>query len=336
VDGLQTAAPIVIQVTAGNQSPVVMIRQPGRVPLRLVLGDALVEVGRDCPGLVLTDPRISRRHLSLQAMAGTVRVTDLGSRNGTFVNGTRIRESHLLARGERVQLGGSTISLLEGTSPAVEGPSDVPRATSIELVAAAAVADPPDFTALSTEPGTLTIVLSGIEESTRRAAELGTGRWESILEMHNAIVRRHVSRYEGLEIKARGDGFAIGFPSARRALAFAVGVQRALNSLARSRPADTVRVRTGAHAAELVVGDDGDLVGRPIVIASLVANAARGGEILVTGIVRGLLESRGDVQFGAARLVALKGCRQHLVHPVLWAPRPSPSTQQFSDRKGIA
>jgi class 3 adenylate cyclase len=325
VDGLQTAAPIVIQVTASSQSPVVMIRQPGRVPLRLVLGDALVEVGRDCPGLVLTDPRISRRHLSLQAIAGTVRVTDLGSRNGTFVNGTRIREPHVLARGERVQLGGSTIAVIEDRSIAAQTPADELYATSIDLVAAAAAANPPDFAALPTEPGTLTIVLSGIEEPTRRAAELGTGRWESILEMHNAVVRRHASRHEGLEIKALGDGFAIGFPSARQALAFAVAVQRALQALARSRPADTVRVRTGAHAVELVVGDDGDLIGRPIVIASLVANAARGGEILVTGIVRGLLESRGDVQFGAARLVALKGCREHLVHPVLWAPRSSPS-----------
>jgi adenylate cyclase len=338
VDGLQTAAPIVIQVTAGSQSPVVMIRQPGRVPLRLVLGEAIVEIGRDCSGLVLTDPQISRRHLSLQVADGAVRVTDLGSRNGTFVNGRRIWGPHSLGRGERVQLGGSSIALWERAPAGAQTRTDEPGTTSIDMVAAAAAADPPDLTALPADPGTLTIVLSGIEESTRRAAELGTGRWESILDMHNAIVRRHLSRYEGIEIKAHADGFAIGFASPGQALAFAVAVQRALHALARSRPADTVRVRAGAHAAELVVAEDGDLVGRPIVIASLVANAARGGEILVTGIVRGLLESGGDVQFGAARLVALKDCRDHLVHPVLWAPRSSPSrtTQQFSRRRGIA
>jgi class 3 adenylate cyclase len=270
--------------------------------------------------LVLTDPQISRRHLSLQVADGTLWVTDLGSRNGTFVDGRRIQGTHLLAHGERVRLGRATITVCETPPTGAWTPAEESGATPIDLVATAAAADPPDFTALPADPGTLTVVFSDIEEPRRRAAQVGPSRWTTILETQNAIVRRLISRYDGLEINASGGGFAIGFLNPLQALSFAVDVQRALHALARSRPADTVRLRAGAHTAELVVDDDGDVVGRPMVIASLVANAARGGEILVTGIVRELLEPRGDVQFGAARLVALRGCRDHLVHPVQWAP----------------
>jgi len=55
---------------------------------------------------------------------------------------------------------------------------------------------------------------------------------------------------------------------------YATGARRALHALARSRPANTVRIR--------------------------------GGELLVTGILRDLLASRTDVQFSPARLVALE------------------------------
>ena len=53
--------------------PAVVIRETGRVPLRLLLGDAAIEVGRDCAGVLLTDPQISRRHLSLTAVGEAVR-----------------------------------------------------------------------------------------------------------------------------------------------------------------------------------------------------------------------------------------------------------------------
>jgi class 3 adenylate cyclase len=328
VDGLQTTAGIVPHVTAGSHSLVtVVIRQPGRVPLRLLLGGPAMEVGRDCRGLLLTDPRISRRHLSLQEAAGTVRVTDLGSTNGTLVDGAPLHGTHVLAPGEVVQLGASTIVLSPDSPDSPDSPhgratADADRPmTSIELVAAASVVDPPDFAALPADAGTLTLVFSDIEGSTRRAVELGVDRWDAVLEMHHAVVRRHVDRIGGSELKSHGDGFMLSFPNARRALSCMVDVQRALHALARSRPADAVRVRVGVHTGEVIVDDDGDLFGRPAAIAWRVAEAARGGEILASGIVRELVEPSGDVEFGPARMVTLRGFRrEHLVHPVPWAP----------------
>ena len=121
-----------------------------------------VEVGRDCRGLLLTDPQISRRHLSLQETAGGVRVTDLGSRNGTRVDGAPIDGVHVLAPGQVVQFGATTIALW---NDAPAGPTSDAGQTSIEHVLASVTTDPPDFAALPTDAGTLTIVLCDIEGS---------------------------------------------------------------------------------------------------------------------------------------------------------------------------
>lgn len=322
MDGLQTAALIVIPVTGSSQNLVVVVRQPGRVPLRLQLARPAVEIGRDCPGLVLTDPRISRRHLSVQAVAGTVRVTDLGSRNGTFAGDVRIRGTHVLERGESVRLGACTLTLVGDETAGEPEPGGEPESagtTSLEMVAAAASGVLVDVHELAERAATLTIVCSDIADAAQRSAEFGAERWASVLETHNAMVRRFASRHEGLDLRAHRDGFVVGFLRPADAVAFVADVQRALHALARSRPADTVRVRGGAHTAELIVGHDGELVGGPLLIAALVGGAARSGEFLVTGILRDLLAPRPDVHFGPPRLVPLRGCRQHVVHPVRWA-----------------
>ncbi|MEM2507264.1 MAG: FHA domain-containing protein [Nitrososphaeria archaeon] len=40
--------------------------------------------------LGITDPGVSRKHLKIEVNEGKIRVTDLGSRNGTFINGSKI------------------------------------------------------------------------------------------------------------------------------------------------------------------------------------------------------------------------------------------------------
>jgi DNA-binding NtrC family response regulator len=54
------------------------------------------EVGTDpsCD-LVLNDPAVSRRHLSVATVSGRLLVRDLGSRNGTFMGGTRLMEAEV-------------------------------------------------------------------------------------------------------------------------------------------------------------------------------------------------------------------------------------------------
>ena len=62
-------------------------------------------------GLVLDDPGISRRHAAVRETASAITVEDLGSSNGTFVNGERISSEAELADGDEIQLGATVISV---------------------------------------------------------------------------------------------------------------------------------------------------------------------------------------------------------------------------------
>jgi class 3 adenylate cyclase len=271
-----------------HQLPAVVIREPGRAPLCLVVGEPAIEVGRDCRGVLLTDPQISRRHLALHAASGNVYVTDLGSTNGTRVDGDPIAGARVLAPGQVVQLGATTIVL---------------------------VRDPPDLTAGQA----LTIVVSDVGDANGRGLDLGASSRLSLLDMHSSIVRRHVARHRGTEVRAMSNGFTLSFSSASGALSCMVDVQRALHALARSRPADGLRVRVGVHTGDVIVGDDGDLSGPHVVIATRIAAAARGGEILVSERVRELVEPSAEFRFGPPRVVRPLGPGQELLlHPVAW------------------
>jgi len=54
----------------------------------------------------LDDKRVSRRHARIQRVEGDVVIEDLGSANGVFVNGKRIRRNPLKP-GDRIRIGGS-------------------------------------------------------------------------------------------------------------------------------------------------------------------------------------------------------------------------------------
>ncbi len=82
--------------------PVAWLLTPtARYPLPATGG----EVGRDprC-AIVLDDPTVSARHARLEYRDGVWRVTDLGSTNGTFVNGRRVQQQ-TLRRGDVIHFG---------------------------------------------------------------------------------------------------------------------------------------------------------------------------------------------------------------------------------------
>jgi pSer/pThr/pTyr-binding forkhead associated (FHA) protein len=63
-------------------------------------------LGRDLTSdLVINDPEVSRRHLRLVLDGATYRLEDLGSTNGTFINGQRLTAPVVLKPGEVITLG---------------------------------------------------------------------------------------------------------------------------------------------------------------------------------------------------------------------------------------
>jgi class 3 adenylate cyclase len=165
--------------------------------------------------------------------------------------------------------------------------------------------------------GTVTIVFTDIEGSTEIADRLGDRRWVEVLAAHDRTVRRHAAAHGGHEVKSQGDGLMLAFPSARGAIDFAVGVQRDMAVAAR-RGDEPLRVRIGLHTGEAIRQGD-DFLGRAVIVAARLVAQCRGGEIVVSDLVKRLVDSAGDLAFDAARDVALKGLREpYRIHTVRW------------------
>ncbi len=107
----------------------IQIREPANAP-RVVKITADTEVGRDCePGILLDDPAVSRRHLRLEPTDDGLVVVDLGSANGTTVDGERLTDPRLLRPGSRLRLGETEIMVHEGHA----GAGDQAAAGAAEL-----------------------------------------------------------------------------------------------------------------------------------------------------------------------------------------------------------
>jgi len=73
--------------------------------------DLNIVIGRvNDADLLLLDEKISRKHAKISTHGGRVMIEDLASRNGTFVNGVRIRSVEL-QEGDQIVVGSSTIQL---------------------------------------------------------------------------------------------------------------------------------------------------------------------------------------------------------------------------------
>jgi predicted component of type VI protein secretion system len=62
-------------------------------------------IGREGCDITLGDPDVSRRHAEIQISNGDIAISDLGSTNGTFVNGERIDQPRTLRDGDEVRIG---------------------------------------------------------------------------------------------------------------------------------------------------------------------------------------------------------------------------------------
>ena len=82
------------------------------------LSEAAVAVGRHpASDVVLSDPSVGRRHLRLVRVAGSYVLEDLGSRNGTFVDGVRAAGPVVLRDGAEVRAGDVTLTYRDGAGP---------------------------------------------------------------------------------------------------------------------------------------------------------------------------------------------------------------------------
>jgi ABC-2 type transport system ATP-binding protein len=104
-------------------------------------------IGRDQGAdVVIADSGISPQHASFLLVAGGVAVEDLGSTNGTFVNGRRVTGSHELQPGDRIQLGATVLEVRPPTLAAAEGEKAPSARRDTQVTEAARVSPSPSAT----------------------------------------------------------------------------------------------------------------------------------------------------------------------------------------------
>jgi hypothetical protein len=93
----------------------------------LVLPQGTLDVGRmsDC-WLTLDDDLISRYHARFHVSGSTVELEDLGSRNGTYVNGKRLEGRTNLQDSDQVRIGREVMALLGASTVDMDDADDDP------------------------------------------------------------------------------------------------------------------------------------------------------------------------------------------------------------------
>src|SRR5215470_5480131 len=106
--------------------------QGGEFPLKM---NRQVTIGRSSElDMVLVEDMVSRKHAKITVGPGKVLIEDLGSTNGTFVNGEKIRQARL-KEGDRILIGTSILKLVQREAGAAAELSDAEMRERLEEAA---------------------------------------------------------------------------------------------------------------------------------------------------------------------------------------------------------
>jgi pSer/pThr/pTyr-binding forkhead associated (FHA) protein len=169
----QFMSALVIQ--SGSQKGKKLVLPPNR--------EVLVGRDEDCQ-IRLASSLVSRRHCTLEATPAGIRITDLQSQNGTFVNDVAITTPTVLAAGDLVRIG-STQFQVAGPKPAVEPSVAKPAAAISEHAIADWLSD--DEIPVAQEPSETTVLTHAAMPAPPATAKQPTPPADEAAE----VIRRH-------------------------------------------------------------------------------------------------------------------------------------------------
>ena len=110
-----------------------LIMRSGPTPgAAFTLEGSQITIGRDSTNeIVINDAEISRRHARLTFQGGKYVLEDLGSTNGTFVNGQRLAGPRVLKAGEVVSFGEQIVLVFEASTFDAGATVASPRAAAV-------------------------------------------------------------------------------------------------------------------------------------------------------------------------------------------------------------
>jgi pSer/pThr/pTyr-binding forkhead associated (FHA) protein len=114
----------------GNDTFRLIVRRGPQPNQTYDLSKDIITIGRDITNdIVINDPEVSRHHLRFTRGAGGFTLEDLGSTNGTFINGQRLTGAKPLSNGDMIGLG-ETVTLGYEIARAASGEAAGPAPTA--------------------------------------------------------------------------------------------------------------------------------------------------------------------------------------------------------------
>ena len=168
------------------------------------------------------------------------------------------------------------------------------------------------------QEGTTTILFTDIQGFSRLTSSVGDQESLDVLRRHNQIVRTQIQDHGGFEVKYQGDGFMVAFTTARRAVLCAIDIQRKINEHNREHPVRPLALRMGLNAGD-VLRDEQDFFGAAVNLAARIAEKAKGGQILMSELVKGLAGPYPGFRYvsrGTHRLKGFPG--RYKLFEVIW------------------
>jgi class 3 adenylate cyclase len=130
-----------------------------------------------------------------------------------------------------------------------------------------------------------TMVFTDVVDSTRTTAAMGDHAWRELLDVHDAATVAEVERHGGTVVKNLGDGFLLTFDGPAAAI-------RATRDMQVAYERHGLPVRIAVHTGEVEQRGD-DLTGLAVNLTARMLDVADGGQVVVSGVVRGLVAGSG-------------------------------------------
>lgn len=160
--------------------------------------------------------------------------------------------------------------------------------------------------------GTRTVLFTDVVDSVGLRQRLGEESADQLQQMHDELLTGAVEESGGTVVKGLGDGVLAVFESAADGVAAGVAAQRAVAGHARRQRELAFELRVGISAGD-VVWDGGDVHGAAVAEAARLCDVARGGQVLVSELVRALARGRGGFGFEPLGELELKGLAEPVV-----------------------
>jgi class 3 adenylate cyclase len=142
------------------------------------------------------------------------------------------------------------------------------------------------------------VLFTDIVESTRNAAEIGDKHWRHVLDSHDQLAQKIISKHRGILVKNTGDGILATFDGPGRAVRCALALGSATKQIG-------LPLRAGLHTGEIEIRGK-DIGGIAVHAAARVMAQSAANEVLVSRVVTDLVAGAG-LRFSERGSFELKG-----------------------------